>query len=570
MRKFRFLSLALAGALLFSSTAAFGQHSALRAASAKPSKVALPAPRDPSEITAAKLKEYLYYVAADERQGRDTPSEGLNQTASYIADHLKKWGVKPAGDNGTYFQKIILRRSKIDPTATRAALNDKTFAYGEDFFVASGANANVNTNGDVRGALVFVGNGWVVPSENINAYEGVDVKDKIMIVVGDSRNRPPRGVTQADLQGKAGVNWFSPPLYAETHGAKAIILIPRATDYERMERFLRSSAMSGGGYFPVAFQTNADKPSFPILIPTRKMLDAIFEGEKLSTADALKLANSGEGGAAFDLAASKQFAFSAKSAIEEATTQNVVGMVEGSDPQLKKEYVAIGAHYDHVGVAGKGSGQCAAVNGDTICNGADDDGSGTVAAMSLADAFAHELKPKRSILFVWHCGEEKGLWGSRYFTEHPTVPIHSIIAQLNIDMIGRSRQPNDTRPMTGPEEIFVIGSKMMSTSLGATSERINAEYLKLNFNYFYDAPNDPDRLFFRSDHFNYAKQGIPIIFYFDGMHADYHQPSDSPDKIDYDKMQRVARTVYMTAAALANAPQRPEVDKKLPAQLTER
>lgn len=559
MRK-TFYSLALTGALLFSSTSFAQKRAAKVAATSAVATATLPAPPAPSEITAAKLKEYLYYVADDARQGRDTPSEGLNQTAQYIADHLKRWGVKPGGDDRTYFQKITLRRGIVDMTATRTDLNGRAFPYGEDFAVLPGAN--VNTNGALTGTLVYVGHGWVVPSKNINAYEGVDVKDKFMIVSGD---RLPKGVTQADLpQGKNGVEWFSPEMYAAMHGAKAIIILPRVNNYERLMRFFRN-ANGRSRYQPVAFLEGSDKPNFPKLIPSQNLLNAIFEGERLTAADAITRANTEESSAAFDLAASKKFTFSAKTSNDEVTTQNVVGIVEGSDPQLKNEYVAIGAHYDHIGV-----GQPDAT-GDKIYNGADDDGSGTVSILALADAFAHELKPKRSILFVWHCGEEKGLWGSRYFTEHPTVPLQNIVAQLNIDMIGRSRLPNDTSPankgLTGANEIYIIGSKLMSTSLGETSERINAAYLKLKFNYHYDEPNDTERLFYRSDHFNYAKQGIPIIFYFDGIHADYHRPSDSPDKIDYEKMERVARTVYMTGAALANAPTRPVVDKKLPAEL---
>jgi Zn-dependent M28 family amino/carboxypeptidase len=248
-------------------------------------------------------------------------------------------------------------------------------------------------------------------------------------------------------------------------------------------------------------------------------------------------------------------------------TQNVVGVLEGSDAVLRNEYVAIGAHYDHVG-----TGQ--PVAGDAIYNGADDDGSGTVGVLAVAEAFARGVRPKRSVLFIWHCGEEKGLWGSEYFTRFPTVPLKQIVAQLNMDMIGRSKQEGDTkeanRALSGANEIYVIGSKMMSTELGELSERVNRAYLNLNFNYKYDDPADTNRFFFRSDHYHYAQHGIPIIFYFDGVHEDYHRPSDSADKIDYQKMEKVTRTIFLTAHELANAPTRPRVDKQLPQQLTGR
>jgi Zn-dependent M28 family amino/carboxypeptidase len=302
----------------------------------------------------------------------------------------------------------------------------------------------------------------------------------------------------------------------------------------------------------------------PAITPTEKVLTAIFEGESRDGAAIMKGTASNEPGDSFALNAAKKIRFEVGIKYEETNTQNVVAVLEGSDPKLKDEYVAIGAHYDHVGIG-------TPVNGDAIYNGADDDGSGTVAVLSIAEAFAKGPRPKRSLLFVWHAGEEKGLLGSRYVTDFPVIPLDRIVAQLNIDMIGRSKQNGDTEPrnkdLSAPDEIYVIGSKMMSTDLGEVSESVNKAFLKLNFNYKYDDPKDPNRFFFRSDHFNYARKGIPIIFYFDGVHLDYHRPSDHADKIDYRKMERVTKTVLATTWTLANRPTRPVVDKKLPAEL---
>src|SRR5262249_34983894 len=227
---------------------------------------------------------------------------------------------------------------------------------------------------------------------------------------------------------------------------------------------------------------------------------------------------------------------------------------------LKHEFVAIGAHYDHLGIG-------SSINGDAIYNGADDDGSGSAAVLSLAEAFARGPRPRRSILFIWHAGEEKGLIGSRYFTESPTIPIGQIITELNIDMIGRTRKENDSPanqrlPKTG--EIYLVGSKMLSSELDEISEAVNRSYLNLTFNHKYDDPKDPERFFYRSDHFNYAKKGIPIIFYLDGSHEDYHRPSDSIEKIDYQNLESVTRTIYATAWELCNRAARPRVDKQLP------
>jgi Zn-dependent M28 family amino/carboxypeptidase len=235
---------------------------------------------------------------------------------------------------------------------------------------------------------------------------------------------------------------------------------------------------------------------------------------------------------------------------------------------LKDTYVIVSAHYDHLGVR-RG---CDRQKEDCIYNGADDDGSGTVALLAIAETLAKNPPPKRSVLFVWHCGEEKGLWGSRYFVENPTIPLDRIVTQINIDMIGRSKAEGDANPanakLSGPNEVFVIGSKMMSTQLGELSENTNHAYLNLQLNYLYDDPKDPNQFFYRSDHYNYAKNGIPIIFYFDGEHEDYHRPGDEPQKIDYQKMEKVTRTVFVTLWELAERTTRPVVDKPLSKDVT--
>jgi Zn-dependent M28 family amino/carboxypeptidase len=297
-----------------------------------------------------------------------------------------------------------------------------------------------------------------------------------------------------------------------------------------------------------------------------KLANALFQGERQNATSIFEAAfGGGEMPEPFALSPEKQMTITVVNKTDPVSTQNVVAIFEGSDPVLKNEYVALGAHYDHIGIG-------IPVNGDAIYNGADDDGSGTTALLSIAEALSKApIRPKRSVLFVWHAGEEKGLWGSRYFTDNPTIPLDHIVTQINIDMIGRSKKEGDTnsrnRELSGPNEIYVIGSKMMSTELGDLSEAVNKGYLNLSFNYRYDDPNDPNRFFFRSDHFNYARKGIPIIFFFDGEHEDYHRPGDSPDKIDYQKMEKVVRTVYMTLWEIANRPTRPTVDKQLPPQL---
>jgi Zn-dependent M28 family amino/carboxypeptidase len=504
-------------------------------------------------IRAAELKDFLYFVASDEMEGRNTPSRGLDTTAKFIATNLSIWGLKPAGDDGTYFQKIALVQTRIDPEAGSAEIGGQKLTFGVDYLPGY-------AGGTAKGPLVYVGNGWVIKARNIDPYKDIDVKGKIIVAAGDS---PPKGVSYRELQGKQGEDFMLPTDYAVRHGAAGVILIPSSRGISTWDA--RRKALTQPSRTAVEkFQPSAN--SVPVITLSEKVVSTVFAGEKFDGPTVFKHAGSNEPLESFDLSSSKEASFTVAAQKEHVMTQNVVAVLEGSDPVLKNEYVAFGAHYDHVGIGDK------PINGDAIYNGADDDGSGTVSVMAIAEAFAKGPAPKRSILFVWHCGEEKGLWGSRYFTEYPTVPINQIVTQLNIDMIGRSKKVGDTNPknaeLTGPNEIYVIGSKMMSTELGELSEAVNKSFLKLSLNYKYDDPKDPNRFFFRSDHFNYAQKGIPIIFYFDGVHEDYHQPSDSPDKIDYQKMERVARTIYMTGLTIANLPARPKVDKHLPTELT--
>jgi Zn-dependent M28 family amino/carboxypeptidase len=454
-------------------------------------------------------------------------------------------------------------------------IGERKFVHGEDFFRLNGS-----TGGALSKPLVFVGNGWMVKSKNIDAHAGVDVAGKIAVIqiTGMPRNESlrvlPEGVTQADLKPEArGTEWADPIFYARQKGAAGVIAVASPELQNFWSRL--KEAMSEGSPMRIeglhtekSSAGNAQQSQMPVLLISQTAGNALFAGEKANPVENKQAMT------AFAFAGNKNFSVNASSKAAGATTQNVVGMIEGSDPTLKSEIVAIGAHYDHDGIGKSVPARCK--NGprdDLIYNGADDDGSGTVAVLSIAEALAKSpRKPKRSILFVWHAGEEKGLWGSAYFAKFPTVDLSKVVTQLNIDMIGRSKAAGDTKEenkdLSGPNEIYVIGSKMMSTELGNVSEAVNNSYLNLNYNYKYDDPKDPNRFFFRSDHFNYAQKGIPIIFWFDGVHEDYHCPSDSPDKIDYAKMEKVARTIFATMWEIADGGKRPTVDKKLPAELT--
>ena len=545
--------LLLASMLVVSFPSSFAQRNADKA---KKAAASVTTQRGTDTITAAQMHDYLTFIASDEMEGRDTPSRGLDTTAKFIATNLGRWGFKPAGDNGTFFQTIELRRDRADGGQTKVEFFGRTLNSGVEYIPLAGS-------GVVNAPMVFAGNGWFVKSKNIDAYKDIDPTGKIAIIYG-SPNSLPRGLARGDLTGKANEDYINPTEYARRKGVVGLVYVPDVqflTSWERTRRFI----MDRGSIGVAKFQPQGANP-LPSIVVSPELATGIFVNET-STANQLYNSYYGTGlPASFALSPNKTLSMSLANRSEMIPTQNVVAVWEGSDPVLKDEYVAIGAHYDHVGI-------CRPTATDQICNGADDDGSGTTGMLGIAEALAKAAtRPKRSILFVWHCGEEKGLWGSRYFTEYPTVPLNQIVAQLNMDMIGRSKKAGDTNPrnkeLTGPNDIYVIGSTMMSTELGEILETVNKSYLNLGFDKKYDDPADPNRFFYRSDHYNYAKKGIPIIFFFDGEHEDYHQPGDSPDKIDYQKMEKVARTVYMMMWEVGTRPTRPKVDKPLPAQLS--
>src|SRR5579884_989600 len=500
-----------------------GATKAHRAARVTLSALALAHP-NADAITAGELQDWLYFIASDELQGRNTPSNGLNTAALFIASHLAQWGVQPAGDPGAgpgplaaYFQPIALTRLRYDRKQSQIRVGGREFGLGDGFVPARGAAPS----GQFAGGLVYVGNGYWVKGQ-ADPYQGLDVKGKFLIVAGTA----PR---ESELTGKEGEDWMSPMDVVRERGALGIVQVPTFRILSFWPYF--AAGLEQGVVSVDAFNPSGSAPM-------------VLASPALGAAKTLSLTLVGEA--------------------EPLRTQNVIGIVEGSDPQLQHQYVVIGAHYDHVGIGRP-------VNGDDIYNGADDDGSGTDANLALAEAFARGPRPKRSILFIWHAGEEKGLWGSRYFTTHLTVPLADVVTELNMDMLVRSKAAGDTDPrdakLTGHDEIYTIGPKISSDQLGAIADAVNSHFLDISFNHLYDNTTDPQRFFYRSDHFNYARQGIPILFFFDGVHRDYHQPSDSPDKIDYVKLQNVARTVYAVAWALAEEPGRPALNATLPPAL---
>ena len=521
-----------------------------------------PARNAAENITAAQLKDYLYFVASDEMEGRDTPSRGLDTTAKFIGMMLSRWGFKPAGDDGTFYQKMALLREMPNTQSSSLTVGGEPLKYGEDYFRLSGSSQAA-----ISAPLVYGGDGWLVKAKGIDALQNVDARGKVVVLYSSGvPNRTfatsfPKGLRQADLAGERGKDWVDPLTNAKQKGAVGVIIVASNDAQANWERL--STPPTAQRPFVEKFRTEV---SLPTIIVSQKVGDALFAD---ATKAPYRMTDEMQKDLTVAFNPSKNVGFNVAIKQERVYTQNVVAVWEGSDTVLKNEMVAVGAHYDHVGINPNAKGE------DKIWNGADDDGSGTVSILAMAEALAKSTKkPKRSILFVWHAGEEKGLLGSEYFNKFPTVDIKNVVAQLNIDMIGRSRKADDANPknknLTGEAEVYVIGSQMMSTKLGEVTKSVNDSFLKLGYDYRYDDPKDTNRFFFRSDHFNYAINGIPIIFWFDGVHEDYHQPGDHADKIDYQKMEKISRTIFLTMWEIADLKERPAVDKQLPPELTRR
>jgi len=493
-------------------------------------------------ITPERLRAHLEFIAHDLLEGRDTPSRGLDIACWYVATQLKLWGAKPAGDNGTFFQNIAIVRPAVNTDKTTFLSSGKQRKFGDGFLSTA-------TSGKAAGSLVFVGDGYEVPDLGADPYKGLDVRGKIVVRTMGY----PKGFSNRDaFQGKYK-NYRNPVQAAKAHGAVGVIQLAAEDVLARWDDSVARATRPG---FP-QIESPSAIDQLPVVTVKPELGREIFESEAVTVEDVLKRADTDNRVLPFAMKVYKTVEFEVVGNDNRAITQNVVAIVPGTDPVLSKEYVAVGCHIDHVG---KREG----MEGDNIFNGADDDGSGTVSILEIAHGLLTGPRPKRSVLFVWHTGEEKGLWGSAYFANNPSVPITSIVAQLNIDMIGRSKKAGDTnarnKMLTDENSIYVVGSRKLSNQLGDVVAAVNQGMYKLRYDYHYDAPNDPENIYQRSDHYNYAAKGIPIAFWFDGVHEDYHQRSDHADKIDYQKMSKIARTILATAFTLGNNVARPKVD----------
>jgi hypothetical protein len=458
-------------------------------------------------ITAGDMKERLTYLASDEMKGRDTGSEEQKIAANYLADFYKKIGLSgPVA--GSYLQAVELVSSSFGEVSLKVGksklINNEDFVFTGDGDMKKAAKAD----------LVFLG---LVSEENLAK---VDVKGKLVGIwaVGMRSNDL---VAQVMNAGAAGI---------------VIVSMEGQANFDRIAN--RYKSLSGKGRIGFAKPTE-QRPIF--MVSSDKMAE-LFGTPVEDLKEAAKTNP--------ESIKSQKASYQIEKEIKEVESSNVMGYLEGTDK--KDELIVISSHYDHVGVSSTGE----------VFNGADDDGSGTVSVTEIAEAFAMAakdgIKPRRSILFLNVTGEEKGLLGSEYYSEYPIFPLESTIVNFNIDMVGRIDYEYDKEE--NKDFIYVIGSEMLSTDLKKILEYNNITYSDLILDYRYDAADDPNRFYYRSDHYNFAKNNIPVAFFFNGVHDDYHQVTDTVDKIEFPLMEKRAKLIFYTVWDVANRENKPRVD----------
>jgi hypothetical protein len=487
-------------------------------------------------ITADDAKKHLSILASDEFEGRETGKPGAEKAANYIAGEFKKLGLE-APVNGTYFFDVPLTQNSLK--ITDFSVNGQAFAAWKDFFLQGSFEDKKIAATDI----VFVGYGTEAE------LAGTDITGKIVLWINE--DKPEEGKkTNTSYRMSNARTAIVKALRAKNPAA---ILAANGELGALLRRF---GGSQGTGSLSIKKETAANALA-PLFNVTTAVADALVKPTG-KTYDELKTA-SAAGKQTAVIKSTATIAFNTEK--KDVKAVNVVGFMPGSDPKLKSEVLVFSAHYDHIGLTKPGSA-------DKVNNGADDDGSGTTGVLEIARAFSQAKKdghgPKRSVLFLGNVGEEKGLLGSEYYTDHPIYPLANTIADLNIDMIGRVGEEYKNSPDSA-NYVYPIGSAMLSSDLHKIGEDANNTYTKLKLDYKYDDINDPNRFYYRSDHYNFARYGVPIIFYFNGVHADYHQPGDEVSKINFPLLAKRAQLVFYTGWELANRATRPAVDAKSPA-----
>ena len=496
-------------------------------------------------ISADELRRDLFVFASDSFQGRETGTSGAMRAAKFLADRLISLGAEPAGDS-MYLQRVPLVRQSFGGSsrvAVRSGQSTIPLEFGTDVvpLVNLGPGAPLPRR-NAEGDIVFAGYG--MNSEGRNDFSGISEAGKVIVML---HGAPPsvtdtalrkRLESQDELGQRLGRALQLQPV------AIVLMMTGGATEFysQAAPELMRTMTPAPGDRSTSDTERPLPMVVFGLARPNSPLLPANWQ------ADDSPRALTGR-------------TFSGRIDLQQDhfTAYNVVAVVRGTDPRFNKSYVAFGAHYDHIGIQPKSVP-------DSIANGADDDGSGSVTLLALAKSLKNN-PPRRSVLFVWHTAEEKGLFGSQYFTNNPTVPIDSIVAHVNLDMVGRRGGPtadwnSQTQGDAAANRLYVVGPgaapNNQSRALGALLDSVNTRQVRpMDFDREWDSQEHPERIYYRSDHFNYAQKGIPVLFLTTGLHEDYHKVSDEAGKIDYEKMSRIGVLLLELGTTIANRETRP-------------
>ena len=497
-------------------------------------------------ITAGDLKKHLVIIASDSLEGRDTGSQGQKKAAEYVSKYYKQFGLQPAATetdgSKSFLQKYTLHKRSWGDVYVKTG--DKKFEFNKDFYL----NGILIAPEEVSSEVVLAGYG--IDDQAYSDYRDLDVKGKSVIIFeGEPKAADGKYLISGNAEKSkwgATVGWQSKVKAAHEKGAKYVFIITDKTG-DDLDKEIRQRAVMARRFNAPTLKPVQENPNNIAAVGVSQDVAA-----KILNTSVAKLAKSK---AAIDKSGrpliknpSGQVAVKAERTSETIETENVAAFMEGSDK--KNEVLVISAHLDHIGISPNGE----------INNGADDDGSGTVSLLEIAEAFskakAEGKGPRRSILFLNVTGEEKGLFGSEYYSENPLYPLKNTIADFNIDMIGRV----DEAHKDDHKYVYLIGSDKLSSKLHEISEEANKKYVNFKLDYTFNDPKDPNRFYYRSDHYNFAKVGIPVIFYFTGVHEDYHKPGDDVEKILFDKQTSIVKLVFHTAWELVNRDERIVVD----------
>jgi hypothetical protein len=489
-------------------------------------------------ITAADLKSRLEVIASDSFEGRETGQPGQKLAANYIRERFEEFGFAPIDKLGGYFQEFRLQLTY--PDTVKLMVGTDTLEFLRDMYYFPGfGDMLIETKN-----LIYLGFG--IDDQKYSDYASTNIQGRVVLISGGEPidKKGNSVITGTKDKSYWTVDWQKKIELATQKGAKGLLVIDDnfTSSVSQFGRYIKRPNLELG-------DGPSDKTGIPLIYISSKMANRILKAAGIKgTHDKLEK-SMGKNGKPISHDLNVPLTIDVKKNREELTSENVLGFLPGTEKL--EEVLVVTSHYDHLGK-----------KGDEIFNGADDDGSGTTTLLELAEAFSIASKegngPKRSILFMTVSGEEKGLLGSEFYTDNPVFPLEKTVANLNIDMVGRI----DENHAPDSNYVYIIGSDKLSTELHSLSENVNSTYTNIDFDYTYNDENDPNRFYYRSDHYNFAKNQIPVIFYFTGVHEDYHQPTDTVDKIMFQKTEKIARLVFHTAWEIANREGRLTVDIK--------